>query len=184
MTKIVILKIINYVEQRADRSLLQRKVYQEHFYKVSCKSDKYFLKYPDNGVSSARKRKSEKTCPKRRQLFRQQDFTVKKHFEHSVEVTDTLQKWNNSPAPSVNESFVCPRQVVPSILCTSFVDGMLASCKLGSRRGLGSWTSYTHIVSVGDSRPGIMSNSHAELCEDGQPSPFTFVVDNGCIIDR
>ena len=121
MTKIVIFKIINYVEHRADRSLFQRKVYQEHFYKVSCKSDKYFLKYPDNGVSSARKRKSEKTCPKRRQLFRQQDFTVKKHFERSVEVTDARQKWNHSPAPSVNESFVCPRQVVPSILCTSFL---------------------------------------------------------------
>ena len=161
MTKIVILQSISYVEHRPDGSLFQRKVYQEHFYKVSCKSDKYFLKYPDNGVSSARKRKSEKTCPKRRRLFRQQDFTVKKHFERSVEVTDTRQKWNHSPAPSVNESFVCPRQVVPSILCTSFVDGTLASCKLGSGRGLGSWTSYTHIVNVLETLPGIMSNSHA-----------------------
>ena len=184
MTKIVILQSISYVEHRPDGSLFQRKVYQEHFYKVSCKLDKYFFRYSDNGVSSARKRKSEKTCPKRRRLFRQQKFTVKKPCEHSVEVTDTLQKWNHLPAPSVSESLMCPRQVVPSILRTSFVDGMLASCKLGSRRGLGSWTSYTHIVSVGDSRPGIMSNSHAELCEDGQPSPFTFVVDNGCIIDR
>ena len=150
-------KFFNYVEYRADRSLFQRKVYREHFYKVSCKSDKYNLKNLDNGVSSARKHKSAKMCPKRPRP-EQQNFTIRKHFEHSVEITDTWHIWNHSPAPSVNELFMCPGS--PLYPLHQLHWWYAGAVQPGQQAWLGL-LNQLYIVNVLETLPGIMSMSHA-----------------------